>query len=130
VPDGVTNPVPPKSGVWREALHPTQASSPLPSGAWLAGITKQSLVTSKKPAFQRYFRWNQEQRTRFVESILLGIPIPPIFVAEDGSGVWELVDGLQRVSTILSFFGVLRSEDEGIKSKNGWSFNSLPSSAW
>jgi hypothetical protein len=74
-----------------------------------------------KPAFQRYFRWDEEQRTRFIESILLGIPIPPIFVAEDKDGVWELIDGLQRISTILSFFGVLRSEDQGVKSKNNWS---------
>jgi len=73
-----------------------------------------------KPAFQRYFRWDIEQRTRFIESILLGIPIPPIFVATDNKGVWELVDGLQRVSTMLSFFGVLKSEDEGIKNKNNW----------
>lgn len=73
-----------------------------------------------RPAFQRYFRWNQEQRTAFVESVLLGIPIPPIFVAADGKGVWELVDGLQRVSTMLSFFGILRSEDEGLKAKNHW----------
>lgn len=73
-----------------------------------------------RPAFQRYFRWDEEQRTRFIESILLGIPIPPIFVAADGKGVWELVDGLQRISTILSFFGILKSEDEGIKSKNNW----------
>ena len=73
-----------------------------------------------KPAFQRYFRWDEEQRTRFIESILLGIPIPPIFVAEDGNGVCELVDGLQRISTVLSFFGVLKSEDEGIRNKNNW----------
>lgn len=73
-----------------------------------------------KPAFQRHFRWDIDQRTRFIESILLGIPIPPIFVAADGKGVWELVDGLQRVSTMLSFFGVLKSEDEGIKNKNSW----------
>lgn len=73
-----------------------------------------------KPAFQRYFRWDEEQRTRFIESILLGIPIPPIFVAADSKGVWELVDGLQRVSTMLSFFGVLKSEDDGIKKKNCW----------
>lgn len=73
-----------------------------------------------KPAFQRYFRWDEEQRTRFIESILLGIPIPPIFVAEDKSGIWELVDGLQRISTILSFFGILRSNDEGIKNNNNW----------
>lgn len=73
-----------------------------------------------KPAFQRYFRWDEEQKTRFIESIILGIPIPPIFVAEDGDGIWELVDGLQRVSTVLSFFGILSSEDEGISKKNNW----------
>jgi hypothetical protein len=73
-----------------------------------------------KPAFQRYFRWDEEQRTRFVESILLGIPTPPIFVAVNDNGVWELVDGLQRVSTMLSFFGILKSEDEGINKTNKW----------
>lgn len=68
------------------------------------------------PDFQRLFRWDIYQRTRFIESILIGIPIPPIFVAEDENGRWELVDGLQRISTILSFFGVLRSLPE----KNNW----------
>ena len=51
------------------------------------------------PAFQRLFRWDEEQKTRFIESILLGIPIPPIFVAANSEGIWELVDGLQRIST-------------------------------
>jgi hypothetical protein len=73
-----------------------------------------------KPAFQRYFRWDIEQRSRFIESVLLGIPFPAIFVAANDKGVWELVDGLQRISTMLSFFGVLKSEDEGIKSQNNW----------
>lgn len=60
------------------------------------------------PEFQRAFRWTSEQKTRFIESILLGIPIPSIFVAADNEGRWELVDGLQRVSTILQFFGLLQ----------------------
>lgn len=71
------------------------------------------------PSFQRYYRWNEEQKTRFIESLLLGIPIPPIFVATNGQGVWELVDGLQRISTYLSFVGVLKT-DKGIKKENGW----------
>lgn len=66
------------------------------------------------PEYQRAYRWKDEQKTRFIESILLGIPIPPIFVAEDEHGKWELVDGLQRISTILSFFGLLNDN----KSKN------------
>jgi len=64
-----------------------------------------------RPEYQRAFRWSVEQKTKFIESILLGIPIPPIFVAEDNNGKWELVDGLQRVSTILSFFGKLKIDD-------------------
>ncbi|MBW1649685.1 MAG: DUF262 domain-containing protein [Deltaproteobacteria bacterium] len=60
-----------------------------------------------RPEYQRFFRWNQQQKTALIESILLSIPIPPIFVAEDEDGIWELVDGLQRVSTFISFFGEL-----------------------
>ena len=58
-----------------------------------------------RPEYQRLFRWSEVQKTALIESILLSIPIPPIFVAEDKNGVWELVDGLQRVSTFVSFFG-------------------------
>ncbi|WP_444896511.1 DUF262 domain-containing protein [Microbulbifer sp. SSSA005] len=68
------------------------------------------------PEFQRLFRWDSYQKTRFIESILLGIPIPSIFVAEDSDGKWEIVDGLQRLSTILSFFGMLKHTPE----KNNW----------
>lgn len=74
------------------------------------------------PEFQRLFRWTEYQRTRFIESVLLGIPIPPIFVSEDINGKWELVDGLQRLSTILSFFGILRKNDNEFDEKNNWTF--------
>jgi hypothetical protein len=72
------------------------------------------------PEFQRLFRWDLSQRTRFIESILLGIPIPSVFVAEDSNGKWEIVDGLQRLSTILSYFGMLKHTPD----KNGWALTS------
>ncbi len=75
------------------------------------------------PEFQRLFRWNNYQKTRFIESILLGIPTPPIFVAEDKEGKWELVDGLQRLSTIISFFGLLKGPSE---EKNKWTLEKAP----
>lgn len=68
------------------------------------------------PNYQRLFRWSEFQQTLFLESIILGIPIPPIFVAENEEGKWELVDGLQRMSTIISFFGELQTFPE----KNAW----------
>ena len=63
------------------------------------------------PAFQRLFRWEASQKTRFIESLLLGIPIPPIFVYQNEDGIWELVDGLQRLSTIFELTGLLKKPD-------------------
>jgi hypothetical protein len=62
------------------------------------------------PEFQRFFRWSQTQKTRFIESLLIGLPIPQIFVSQREDGVWDVVDGLQRLSTIYEFVGILRDE--------------------
>lgn len=78
-------------------------------------FTNKELIID--PEFQRYFRWDNYQRTRFIESILLGIPVPSVFMAEDDEGKWEIVDGLQRISTILSFFGLLTGE---MSKENNW----------
>lgn len=63
------------------------------------------------PEFQRVYRWSDEQKSKLIESILLGIPLPSIFVAQRKDGVWDVVDGLQRISTILSFMGKLKDEN-------------------
>jgi uncharacterized protein with ParB-like and HNH nuclease domain len=67
-----------------------------------------------RPEFQRLFRWGIAQKSRFIESILIGIPIPPIFVQQKENGVWEIIDGLQRISTILQFVGLLEDEHKNI----------------
>lgn len=59
------------------------------------------------PDFQRYFRWSNTQKSRLIESILLGIPIPSIFLFQRDDGIWEVVDGLQRISTLLQFMSEL-----------------------
>ncbi len=56
-----------------------------------------------QPEYQRLFRWSMEQRSRLIESVLLRLPIPPIFLIEDKDGVLELIDGLQRTSSVLQF---------------------------
>lgn len=63
------------------------------------------------PEFQRFFRWTPNQKTKLIESILLNIPIPPIFVSQRQDGIWDIVDGLQRMSTILQFVGLLKDSD-------------------
>lgn len=64
------------------------------------------------PEFQRVYRWTETQKTRLIESILLGIPMPPILVAQRHDGVWDVVDGVQRLSTILQFLGELKDENK------------------
>lgn len=63
------------------------------------------------PEFQREYRWTLTQKTRLIESILLGIPLPSFFVSQRDDGVWDVVDGLQRLSTIFSFMGIYKNEN-------------------
>ncbi|TAL65892.1 MAG: DUF262 domain-containing protein [Bacteroidetes bacterium] len=62
------------------------------------------------PEFQRAYRWTQLQKSKLIESILLGIPLPSFFVAQRDDGVWDVVDGLQRLATIFSFLGIYKDE--------------------
>ena len=67
------------------------------------------------PQFQRFFRWTNLQKSRLIESLLLGIPVPSIFVSQRTDGVWDVIDGLQRLSTILQFVGILKDENGNSK---------------
>jgi hypothetical protein len=67
------------------------------------------------PEFQRFYRWDVWQKSRLIESLLLGIPIPQIFVSQREDGVWDVVDGLQRLSTIFEFIGVLKDDKGNLK---------------
>jgi hypothetical protein len=55
------------------------------------------------PDFQREYVWDTAKASRLVESLLLNIPIPPIFLAETESAQYEIVDGHQRVYSIVRF---------------------------
>jgi uncharacterized protein with ParB-like and HNH nuclease domain len=55
------------------------------------------------PDFQRNLVWNSFQKSRLIESILLRIPLPMFYFAEDKEGNLSVVDGLQRISTIKEF---------------------------
>ncbi|MBE6073445.1 MAG: DUF262 domain-containing protein [Selenomonas ruminantium] len=69
------------------------------------------------PDYQRQFRWDNERQSSFIESLFLGIPIPSVFMATNANGTWELIDGVQRISTILCFAGN-DDERENITGKN------------
>lgn len=57
-----------------------------------------------QPKFQRPYKWNKSQKSNLIESILLWIPMPSIFVFEDINLNWEIIDWQQRISTILEFY--------------------------
>ena len=92
------------------------------------------------PEYQRLFRWSEGSQSRFIESLLLEMPVPPIFVIERSEGIYELIDGLQRISSYLHFRGKhpLRKNEDGtmqhlvlsdcdiVQELNGISYEDLP----
>lgn len=94
------------------------------------------------PAYQRHFVWNTERQSELIESLLLGIPVPSLFMATNRDSTWEVIDGLQRLTTIINFLGTeeqiaavnpstkkLRlSGLEKLAAINGLTFEELPKS--
>lgn len=92
------------------------------------------------PDYQRLFRWSEGARSRFIESLILEMPVPPIYVVETESGSYQLIDGLQRFSSYLHLRGELEAKHMGVNkgeflvlsdcdiidSINGLTFNDLP----
>lgn len=57
------------------------------------------------PEYQRHFVWDEERESELIESIYLGIPVPSLYMAANRNGTWEVVDGVQRLSTLVHFCG-------------------------
>jgi hypothetical protein len=57
------------------------------------------------PEYQRQFVWNEARESQLIESVLLGIPIPSLFMATNSDSTWEIVDGVQRLGTLAHFLG-------------------------
>lgn len=57
------------------------------------------------PDFQRDFVWREEKQSRLIESVLMRIPLPVFYLAEDDEGRYVVVDGLQRLTTFKRFVG-------------------------
>ena len=57
------------------------------------------------PEYQRHFVWDENRQSQLIESLLLGIPVPNLFMATNRDSSWEVIDGLQRLTTIINFVG-------------------------
>ncbi len=80
------------------------------------------------PDFQRYYVWKDRQKSSLIESILLGIPLPSFYFTEESDARMQVVDGVQRLTTIHSFVrkDVFRLRDlEYLDGLNGKGFADL-----
>ena len=55
------------------------------------------------PDYQRNYIWTNKKASLLIESILLSVPIPVVYVAEEEDGRWTVIDGLQRLNSIKRF---------------------------
>jgi hypothetical protein len=70
------------------------------------------------PTFQRKFVWDDIRRSRLIESLMLRIPLPMFYVAAGEKGDWDVVDGLQRLSTIYEFILGPKLDGNGARLKD------------
>lgn len=80
------------------------------------------------PEFQRRHRWNNARKSRLIESFIMNVPIPPIFLYEVDYSVYEVMDGLQRLTAISQFYQDKYSL-EGLvewQELNGLTYSKLP----
>ncbi|TMP46844.1 MULTISPECIES: DUF262 domain-containing protein [unclassified Pseudoalteromonas] len=82
------------------------------------------------PGYQRKFVWDLKKQSRFIESVLMGLPIPFMFGISNPNGKTEILDGAQRINTLASFIkNELTLKDlERIDQLNGLKFSDLPTS--
>jgi len=93
--------------------------------------TLVSLVQEKEldldPEYSRRYRWGVAHKSRLIESFLLEVPVPPIFLAENADGRYSIIDGKQRVSSIVDFVSneFRLAGLEVLPEANGLSFSEL-----
>ena len=58
-----------------------------------------------QPSFQRRERWSNEKQSALIESFILNIPVPPVYLSEDEYGKYTAIDGKQRLRAISDFMG-------------------------
>lgn len=83
------------------------------------------------PPYQREFTWEPERKSRFIESLLMGLPIPFLFFWESPeTGKLEIVDGSQRLRTIEEFLfnGLALGDLEELSLLTGFRFEDFPES--
>lgn len=60
-------------------------------------------VLNQRPEYQRRLRWTSAQKSKLIESLLLNIPVPPVFFLETEAARYEVMDGQQRINTVQEF---------------------------
>jgi hypothetical protein len=60
-------------------------------------------VLNLRPEYQRRLRWTRNQKSKLIESLLLNIPIPPVFLYESDAARYEVMDGQQRLNTVKEY---------------------------
>jgi hypothetical protein len=92
-------------------------------------VVEESKTVNLRPEYQRRSRWTNKQKSLLIESFLLNVPVPPIFLFEGDLARYEVMDGQQRLLAIKEFFSNLfkLSSLSILAPLNGRTYAQLPS---
>lgn len=117
-----------KTTRWHELIKTTIAIREDPQSVYQFVRKHKNGGLLSDPDFQRDLVWKHKQKSRFIESILLNFPIPPLYVNEQIDGKWAIIDGRQRTTTLIDFLnnGFELKGLEALEELNGKKFGDLP----
>ena len=88
--------------------------------SWGADLSFRELISRYdedelvKPELQRHYVWDKSEASRFIDSILLGLPVPSIFLAKTSNEKLLIIDGYQRLMTVRDYVKGIFSKDQKV----------------
>ncbi len=95
---------------------------------FIGGSSSSRVWGNLRPEYQRRLRWDRKKKSKLIESFIMNIPVPPVFLYEKELGKFEVMDGQQRLNAIAEFWqGKFKLDGLEIwRALNGRNYSELP----
>jgi len=116
--------------VVEQARYPLNQILTMFTDTFVTATGEQAAKYKRDPEYQRRHRWDDGRKSRLIESFLMNVPVPPIFLYEYELARFEVMDGRQRLTALMEFYAnsLELTELQHWPELNGRRYSTLPSS--
>ncbi|SCB75196.1 Protein of unknown function DUF262 [Rhodococcus qingshengii] len=116
--------------VTEQARYPLNQIQAMFSGTFQTDEGETEHIYKRDPEYQRRHRWDDGRKSRLIESFLMNVPVPPVFLYENELARYEVMDGRQRLTALMDFYedNLILTDLQYWKDLEGRTYSKLPSS--